>query len=118
MQKKPITVKNLQANSIVENVHLNMVDMLRTEQPFVQDERDAWIYEVNILLQSIAFALLVTFGPTTKHSPNQMIFNEDMITRIKSKVDWFTITKARPFFVVFAFKTERETYEEWNYKFS
>ena len=40
IKKKPITVKNPQANSIIENVHLTMADMLRAESPFKLDLRN------------------------------------------------------------------------------
>ena len=76
IKKKPITVKNPQANAIIENVHLTMGDMLRTEQLFILDEQDTWIDEVNLMLQGIAFAMQVTIGSTIKHSPSQMVFNQ------------------------------------------
>ena len=95
IKKKPITVKNPQANGIIENVHLTMADMLRTEQPFIQDERDTWIDEVNLMLQGIAFAMRCTIGATIKHSPSQIVFNQDMITRIKTRTDWMYISRAR-----------------------
>ena len=92
IKKKPITVKNPQANSIIENVHLTMADMLRAESPFKLDPRNQWIDEVHMLLQSIAFALRNTISMTIKQSPAQLVFGEDMIMRIKCKVDWDEIT--------------------------
>ena len=80
IKRKPITVKNPQANAIIENIHLTMGNMLQCEQPFVLDAKDTWIDEVNLMLQGIAFAMRVTIGSTIKHSPSQIVFNQDMIT--------------------------------------
>ena len=92
---EPITVKNPQANSIIENVHLTMADMLRTESPFILDPREQWIDEVRMLLQSIAFEMRNTISMTVKHYPAQLVFNEYMIMRMKCKVDWNKITENR-----------------------
>ena len=47
------------------------------------------------MLQSIAFALRATVSTTIKRSPGQIIFNQDMITRFKSDIDWKMITEQR-----------------------
>ena len=69
--------------------------MLQCEQPFVLDAKDTWIDEVNLMLQGIAFAMRVTIGSTIKHSPSQIVFNQDMITCIKDRTDWNKIRQAR-----------------------
>ena len=60
IKRKPITIKNPQAYTIIANIHLAMGDMLRCEQPFVLDAKDTWIDEVNLMLQGIAFAMRIT----------------------------------------------------------
>ena len=79
----------------IEIVHLTMKDMLRSEGHFIQGARDTWIDEVFLVLQGIAFALRATIGSISKQYPSQMIFNQDMLARIRCKTGWVKINKAR-----------------------
>ena len=56
IQAVPTTIKNPQANAIIERVHLTMGDMLRTKE-FTLDENFTWHDEVDSMLQSIAWAI-------------------------------------------------------------
>ena len=48
-----------------------------------------------MLQWSITFAMRNTISMTVKQSPAQLVFNEDMITRMKCKIDWDKITENR-----------------------
>ena len=59
----PTTVKNPQANGMVEKMHLSMGDMIRTSK----FESDTWEEEVDLLLQSIAWAIRSTTTRESSH---------------------------------------------------
>eukprot|EP00957_Ditylum_brightwellii_P123131 9388161-Ditylum_brightwellii.AAC.2 len=79
----PTTVKNLQANLIVERMRLMIGDMLR----MTVFEGDDWWFEMNYTLQAIVWALKTTVPSTIPYSPGTLAFNYDMIMQTKVKVD-------------------------------
>ena len=82
------TVKNPRANSPVERMHLTMADMLRTSPPFTGHD---WFFEVQRMLQSIAWAIRSTVNTAIQHTPGQMMFHRDMITATQVRADWARI---------------------------
>ena len=88
----PTTVKNPQANSPVERMHLTMGDMLRTS-PALQGH--GWAQELGRMLQSVCWALHSTVNSTTKHTSGQLAFNRDMLTQARISVDWDRVTRTR-----------------------
>ena len=86
VKRKPITVRNPQANAIVERVHQTIGNTIRTfelQQGWL-DEDDPW----KGILSATAFAVRATFHTTTKKTPGQLVFNRDMILNIKHVADW------------------------------
>lgn len=80
INSKPTTVKNPQANSIVERSHLVISNQLRTfdlqheslsTTNFKQMEND--------LLQATAWAIRSTIHSTLQRTPGQLIFQRDMV---------------------------------------
>jgi len=83
---KPITVRNPQANAIVERVHQVIGNIIRTfelEDNYL-DEEDPW----KGILSATAFAVRSTFHTTLNQSPGQLVFGRDMIFNIKHTANW------------------------------
>jgi len=77
IKAKPITVKNPQANAIIERMHRVMGDLLRV-QLVTRNPRDQPIQDMT---SAAAFALRGTVHSVTKYSPAQLAFNRDLILR-------------------------------------
>jgi len=83
---KPITVRNPQANAIVERVHQVIGNIIRTfelETNYL-DEDDPW----KGILSATAFAVRSTFHTTLLKSPGQLVFGRDMIFNIQHTANW------------------------------
>ena len=83
---KPITVRNPQANAIVERVHQVIGNIIRTfelETNYL-DEEDPW----KGILSATAFAVRSTFHTTLQQSPGQLVFGRDMIFNIQHQANW------------------------------
>jgi len=90
---KPITVRNPQANAIVERVHQVIGNMIRTfelENNYL-DENDPW----GGILSATAFAVRSTYHTTLQASPGQLVFGRDMIFNIKHVADWQAIKQRK-----------------------
>ena len=85
---KPVqlTVKNPQANSLIERVHLTLADILRIHK-FQEDPRQQWEDQMQEILQHTAFAIRATVNSTTGYSPGQLVFNRDMLLPFKVNVN-------------------------------
>ena len=68
----PTTIKNPQANAILERVHQVLGDMLRTKnlQEYDFDDTDPW----SELLASVAWAICSTHHTTLQATPAQLVF--------------------------------------------
>jgi hypothetical protein len=76
---KPTTIKNPQANAILERVHGVVGNMLRTTN--LTDE--LW----HAKCQAIAFAIRATYHINLQASPAQLLFHRDMIMDVTYKAD-------------------------------
>mmetsp|Transcript_2310 Transcript_2310/g.3250 ORF Transcript_2310/g.3250 Transcript_2310/m.3250 type:complete len:314 (-) Transcript_2310:250-1191(-) len=90
IKKKPTTVKNLQANTIIEPVHLVLGEMCRVQEILLFENNDpATVHEgVRRVLQSLAFAIKTTVHSTNGYSPAELVFNRNMIMHCKAVVEW------------------------------
>ena len=86
VKKKPITVRNPQANAIVERVHQVIGNIIRTFelQDNYLDEKNPW----KGILSATAFAVRSTFHTTLQSTPGQLVFGRDMILNIKHTANW------------------------------
>jgi hypothetical protein len=86
IKKKPITVRNPQANAIVERIHQVIGNIIRTFelQENYLDEDDPW----KGILSATAFAVRATYHTTLKKSPGQLVFGRDMIFKIQHIPNW------------------------------
>ena len=83
---KPITVRNPQANAIVERVHQVIGNIIRTfelESNYL-DEDDPW----KGILSATAFAVRSTFHTSLQSTPGQLVFGRDMIFNIQHTANW------------------------------
>jgi transposase InsO family protein len=86
VKAKPITVRNPQANAIVERVHQVIGNIIRTfelENNYL-DETDPW----KAILSATAFAVRSTFHTTLRNTPGQLVFGRDMILNTKHVANW------------------------------
>ena len=83
---KPITVRNPQANAIIERVHQVIGNIIRTfelEDNYL-DEEDPW----KGILSAAAFAVRSTFHTTLQTTPGQLVFGRDMMLNIFHTANW------------------------------
>ena len=86
MKQKPITVRNPQANAIMERIHqviANMVRMFELETNYL-DVDDPW----KGVLSATAFAVQSTYHTMLKKIPGQLVFGRDMIFNISHVANW------------------------------
>ena len=84
---RPTSVKNPQANALIERTHLTMGDKLRT----TIFEGEDWKSDLDQELQTTAWAIRSTINSTSKHSPSHLALGRDMIFQTKVKINWESI---------------------------
>ena len=88
---QPTTVKNPQANALIERTHLTMGDKLRT----TIFEGEDWLSDVDQQLQATAWAIRSTINSASNYSPGQLAFGYDMIFQARVIVDWEAIKQKK-----------------------
>src|SRR5207253_500570 len=86
IKAKPITVRNPQANAIVERIHQVIGNIIRTfdlESNYLDDD-NPW----RGILAATAFAVRSTYHTTLKKMPEQPIFSHDMIFNTQHVANW------------------------------
>jgi hypothetical protein len=89
VKAKPFTVRNPQANAMVERVHQvigNIIHTFELENNYL-DDNDPW----KGILSATAFAVQSTFHMTLQNTPGQLVFGRDMILNIKDEANWENI---------------------------
>ena len=83
---KPTTVKNPQANSILERIHQVLGNMIRTFELEERDinEDDPWTG----ILNAVAWAVRSTYHTTLRATPGQLVFGRDMVFNIAHEANW------------------------------
>ena len=87
----PTTIKNPQANAVIERIHLTFANNVRT----MVFEIDTWKQETDNLVQSCAYALRSTVPSSSHYAPGTLAFGMDMIFRQKIIVDWEELKQLR-----------------------
>jgi hypothetical protein len=90
---KPITVKNPQANGILEHVHQVLGQMLRTAE--LDMANSVTPNDINIFLDNAAWAIHSTYHTVLKASPGAAIFGCDMLFDIPFVADWHKIWRTK-----------------------
>ena len=85
------TVKNPQANGILERIHAVLGTMLRTQnlKKLNFDIEDPW----SPILASVAYAIRSTYHTTLGATPAQLIFGRDMIYPLAFIAEWDIIER-------------------------
>jgi hypothetical protein len=93
IKRKPTTIKNPQANVILEHVHQVIGQMLRTAEIDMADSvtRD----DVDVFIDNAAWAIHSTYPTVLKASPGTAIFGRDMLFDIPFIADWNKIGDCR-----------------------
>jgi hypothetical protein len=86
IKRKPITVRNQQANAIVERVHKVIGNIIHTFdlQDNYLDEDDPW----KGILSANAFTVWSTYHATLQEAPGQLVFGRDMICNVQHTANW------------------------------
>ena len=89
LKRKPTTIKNPQANAILECIHGVFTDMLRMSNLDMQDTVNAEM--IDDFLVNAAWAIRSTYHTVLKSSPGAAIFGRDMLFDIPYIADWAAI---------------------------
>jgi hypothetical protein len=93
IQRKPTSVKNPQANAVLEHIHAVLGNMLRTFELDMADMVKA--SDIDIFLSDAAWAVHSTYHTVLKASTGAAIFGLDMLFDIPFKADWQKIGEHR-----------------------
>ena len=93
IKRKPTTVKNPQANAILERVHQVLGQMLRTSELDMANSVSP--DDVDVFLDNAAWAIRSTYHTVLKASPGAAIFGRDMLFDIPFVADWYKIGEHR-----------------------
>jgi len=94
--KAPTSVKNPQANAILERVHGTMHNMTRTfDLRSIEVDLEDQLDPFDGILASIAFALRATHQTTLSASPGQLVFARDMFFPVDFIANWDHIHRRR-----------------------
>jgi hypothetical protein len=91
--RMPTTVKNPQANSILERVHKILGQMLCTAELDMADS--ITLNDVDVFLDNVAWAICSTYHTVLKASPGAVVFGRDMLFNILFVADWHKIGEQR-----------------------
>ncbi len=91
--RKPTTVRNPQANAILERVHQVLMNMLRTAELDMAETVKA--SDIDAFIHDAAWAIRSTYHTVLKASPGATIFGRDMLFDIPFVADWYKIGERR-----------------------
>ena len=93
LKRKPTTIKNPQANAILERVHAVCSNMIKTSNLDMQDTCTPEM--VDELIANIGWAIRATHHTLLGSSPGAAIFGRDMLFDIPYLADWSEIGRKR-----------------------
>jgi hypothetical protein len=93
IKHKPTSVKNPQANAILERIHSVLGNMLRTSELDMAESVKA--SDIDIFLSDAAWAICSTYHTVLKASPGAAILGRDMLFDIPFIADWQKIGEYR-----------------------
>ena len=96
IKRKGITVRNPQANSILERIHQTLGNILRTFELHQEDYQTlenttTW----DGILAAAMFALRTTYHTTLQATPAQLVFHRDAVLNIPFQPDWLKIKERK-----------------------
>jgi hypothetical protein len=93
IKRKPTSVKNPQANAILEYIHAVLGNMLRTSK--LNMAKMVKPSDIDVFLSDTAWAVCSTYHTVLKASPGAAIFEQDMLFDIPFIADWQKIREHR-----------------------
>ena len=114
IKRKPTTVKNPQANAILERVHQVLGQMLRTSELDMADSVSP--DDVDVFLDNAAWAIRSTYHTVLKASPGAAIFGRDMLFDIPFVADWYKIGEHRQLLTDRSTERENKRRIDYDYK--
>mmetsp|Transcript_34288 Transcript_34288/g.72143 ORF Transcript_34288/g.72143 Transcript_34288/m.72143 type:complete len:108 (-) Transcript_34288:8-331(-) len=82
---QPTTVKNPQANALVEQVQLIIAEQLRVK---IFKDKDNFEGELENIIQSCAYGVQTTTPAQAPYLLAELVFGHDMLSRQRVIVDW------------------------------
>ena len=86
MKPKPTTIKNPQANAILEQIHQAVMTMIQTSEIDMADSVTP--RDIDTILTHVSWAIRSTYHTVLKASPGTAIFGRDMLFNIPYISDW------------------------------
>ena len=86
VKRKPTSIKNPQANAILERVHQVILTMVRTSEIDMADSVQP--HDIDVVLTNASWAIRSTYHTVIKASPGAAIFGRDMLFNILVIADW------------------------------
>jgi hypothetical protein len=114
IKRKPTSVKNPQANAILERIHAVIMNMLRTSEINMADSVKT--SDIDVFLTDAAWAIRSTYHTVLKASPGAAIFGRDMLFDIPFIADWKKIGEHRQLLTVCNTSRENEGRIDYDYK--
>ncbi len=93
IKRKPTSVKNPQANAILEHIHAVLRNMVHTSE--LDMAKTVKASDIDIFLSDAAWAIHSTYHTVLKASPGAAIFGQDMLFDILFIADWHKIGERR-----------------------
>jgi transposase InsO family protein len=93
IKRKLTSVKNPQANAILERIHAVLGNMLRTSELDMAETVKA--SDIDIFLLDTAWAVCSTYHTVLKASPGAAVFGQDMLFDVPFIADWQKIGEHR-----------------------
>jgi hypothetical protein len=109
---KPTSVKNPQANAILERVHPVIMAMIRTAELEMAPSVDA--SDIDTFLTNVAWAICSTYHTVLKACPGMAIFDRDML--LSFLADWTKIGDYRQRQTDLNTECENRTPKDWDYQ--
>eukprot|EP00956_Cyclotella_meneghiniana_P038463 scaffold154747_cov38-Cyclotella_meneghiniana.AAC.3 len=111
---KPTSIKNPQANAILERIHQTLVNMMRTAELDMADSVSP--NDIADFLNDAAWAVRSTYYTVLKASPGAAIFGRDMLFDVPFLADWKKIGDYRQRQTDCNTERENKTRVDWDYK--
>ena len=113
LEVKPTSVKNPQANAVLERIHGVFGDMMRTSELDMRDSAEP--KDVDEFLTNAAWAIRSTHHTVLGTTPGAAVFGRDMLFDIPYLADWHEIGRRRQKLVDRDSKRENSKRREHDY---
>eukprot|EP00804_Cyclotella_cryptica_P017384 CCRYP_020239-RA/>CCRYP_020239-RA protein AED:0.58 eAED:0.68 QI:0/-1/0/1/-1/0/1/0/488 len=114
IKRKPTSVKNPQANAILERVHQVITVMLRTTE--IDMANTVVASDLDVFLTNAAWAICSTYHTVLKASPGTAIFGRDMLFDVPFLANWNKIGEHRQYQTDLNTMRENHSRRDWDYK--